>query len=1120
MAYQGIGFTRATRKILESINRFSFYNYLQLFLRYSGFFVLGLIAYLHFVFNNINPDKKIITNWMLFYLGYLFLLEILHRRRFKFYNSIWFVNIRIFSNIVFISWLQYAAPLARGILVFTYIIPFMLTAIFFSRNLKTYILVYILSILGVVLSSMFDFQRSQTVLQIVSNITVLGILLINIRQVFSSVSEEVNNIMKRLQGTLDITEIINEICDGVLMITEADGVFLLIIEPDTQSYVSHKALGIKLTPSFSMTELIKQCSAIQNGKGYENGDIKNAEENYFSKFFIPTPRSILIEPLRGSHGEIIGLILIGNINPDKINFQKKSDFIQFCVSVATIIETSLMYRKARLNFSDRKSVAEELLEAEKEDIIAKVLVENTLHLINKADGTVLHYYESDVNSLIPVAGLTPTETKDLKSWIVTNINSHKQHRKHNLQMGKGIAGNALLQRKLIVSPDVRNDPFFEKHTQNDFVVSLMSAPLIDSDTKSPIGTLSVYSNQKNAFTVEDQATLRSLTEQGVISIMRLRDFEEWRLKGGILKQIFESALEINYEANENIVYEQIVNIAKRILPFGMVRLRVHNSSTDELVSVAAAGYPTDDHFKLIGVHSPLIELEKFLKEEYRVDMSYLIPSSALGWKEYAEKYLYIPNVEKNDTTSWDNYDAFFTPLISPEDGSLIGYLAWDKPESNLTPSKKIIEAVGSFANMASWSIDLMRSSHRYRKLAEQRSFSKSFIASTTAKLAATSDINVMGEIAVNIGQERLNTEACSLYLVDGNELELSHSTYLKNTHYIGRRKKIKAESKGGLSCWVAATLKPLYFNSEIEYQDHTAWAHETDQLKYLKSGVCENILLVPIMSHAENCLGVLSFENKNNNGAIANFSNHDVETAISLAEELGLPLGLAEQLKNVKTLEQQMLEDDLHELKNHYYYGIHALIDTALFWLDKEDFKKAKERLNLLDHHSNTILNELYSLHNSVQSESKYYQIENFREALELLADNLLTLLVNFDANKRERIKIEYEKNIHVPPLLRYAFIRIAAGSLMNSIKHSGFDTNSNITIKIIVKQKDGRIHLIIQDNGQGVNKIQPGYGIRRMRALVRSIKSKGFDTKFSIVSSDKSGTEVKLISSPDSDGV
>ena len=81
--------------------------------------------------------------------------------------------------------------------------------------------------------------------------------------------------------------------------------------------------------------------------------------------------------------------------------------------------------------------------------------------------------------------------------------------------------------------------------------------------------------------------------------------------------------------------------------------------------------------------------------------------------------------------------------------------------------------------MAAWSIDLARA---YGRIREQSGLINSFLSSTIEQLAATRDLRTIGEVAVNIGRDLLHAEACSIYLVDGNELVLTHSTYLKNTH--------------------------------------------------------------------------------------------------------------------------------------------------------------------------------------------------------------------------------------------------------------------------------------------------------------------------------------------------
>ena len=1070
--YEDAGFTRVTSRIQQAVKGFLFHRSLAFFLRFSGFFLFGLIAYLHFFFNEINPDRLAIEAWMLGYLGYLILLEILRHWKFPFYDANWFVMVRIISSLLLLSWLLHAAPLMRGALIFTYLIPLIACMVYFPQNRKMLWLLYAGSLVGLSLATIvWRSEDPLTLGQLLSIAVILGAILVSLRQIFDRLTgmpEILSELLTRLQSTLDLPEMLNQIAEGVSTITGGNNLFVLIVDPEDHSHVSHSMIGLNVSPLFKMEELIRQCNAIQAGTRYETEDLDGSrDKEYFQQFFEPPPRAILVEPIFGSKRKVLGLIMVGSTNPAQFDDAKKRLFWNFVHSISAAVETSLVSHKARLSYLGRKTVTEQLLEAESEAEIMKILVEQASTLIDNIDGIVLHRYVNDLTHLVPQSGVKPSDTGNLSLW-VAHPSESRNPRPSMIHLG--IAGQAILNNTIVAADDVRKHPYFVKNGKEENFISLMSAPIIDPASELPFGALSAHSKQKAAFTAEHQSTLLYLAKQGAISIARVRKSEEWRLKGGIFKEIFESTLQIDYEASEQEVAQQLARIGREILPFGMVRIRLYDPVTRELISVAAAGYPQEDEESLIGRRLPSEELETFLKLDYQVERSFLIPWDAPGWKEFAEKYLYIPKASNTENATWDIYDAFFTPLLS-ESGEPLGFIAWDQPEKGDRPTRRIVEAVGAFASMASWSIDLVRA---YRRIAEQRSLIRSFIAATTDQLVASRDTSVMSEVAVDIGRERLHTEACSLYLAVGNELELTNSTYLKDTAYIHRRKPIKAEVNSGLSSWVAATRKPLYFNAEADYQRHPGWAGETDQLKYLPSGKCKNLLLVPIIGHSQKCLGVLSFENKLGLAAITEFSQADIQAAMNLAEELGLSLGLAEWLKNARQLEEQMLEDDLHELKNQFYFGLQIPSENALYWLRKGDYKNAEAQLEIVGESSVTILDELYGLHNSVQE--KYYEIDDFRTALQLIVDTLLHLAVGKDVSyekKRARIKIDYATEVALTPLLRYAFIRILSGALMNAIRHSGFLDHPRTEIRIKVDQDDGYVRLLVQDNCIGAKNIK-----------------------------------------------
>ena len=360
MAYENAGFTRVTRTMVGAINRRWFYNYIQFFTRYSGFFLLGLITYLHFIFDDIALHKAHIVLWMLSYLSYLAFLEVLRYTRTTFYDSNWFIFIRILSNILLISWLLNAAPLARDIFVFAYLVPFISATVYFPKNLRVQTSVYILSIVGIFISSViFETENPLTFWQILAVAIALGIILINVRRIYTmflNVPEGISDLTKRLHSTININEIVSGICEGVQMISGAEGIFILIVNPGRRTYFLHQLKGLNLNPFFSMNELIQQCNVIQKGESYEKDELQGTiDEEYFKKFFSPPPRSILVEPIRGLEKKVLGLIMVGGMKPAQFDVLTKRFFRHFCVSVATAIETSLAYRKARLGAPTHKS---------------------------------------------------------------------------------------------------------------------------------------------------------------------------------------------------------------------------------------------------------------------------------------------------------------------------------------------------------------------------------------------------------------------------------------------------------------------------------------------------------------------------------------------------------------------------------------------------------------------------------------------------------------------------------------------------------------------------------------------------------------------------------------------
>lgn len=1111
MKFEDVGINKAFGNIFQNINRKWFYNSIQFFIRYSGFFLLLVIVYFHFVFKSLAPQNQEISIWIWIgsYLVYLIFLESLRAIRVKFYDTEWFVFTRVILNIFFVSWILFVAPYARYILSFAYLISYILTIIYFPKKLVMIMLIYIFSIAGLLIAcTLLSQQTPLYIWQVILISIVLFLSLYISREVYvvlSNISDEISEVSKRLQDTHSIAEVVNEIAIRVNMIPGAEDIFVLIIEPEKQSYVWHTLIGLRLKSSISMEDLITQCKVLRKGKSYQNDDIAGTtDELYFEQFFSPPPRSLLVEPIYGLDNKILGLILAGNSKPAHFDTLNKRFFKQICASASPVVESSLLRMKAKVGLVTNKSTLEQFLNAEKESEIVRILIKQSIHEINNSDGCVLHYLDLQTNNLFPVAGAKMTETSDLELW-EENLTQYRQSIKSVMKIGVGIAGQCLLKKEAIYAPDITNHPWFEGSTKTHNFSSLISLPLIDPDHDNVlIGTLSLYSNKKDAFTFEDQAVLESLVFQGAKSISKIREFETWRLNGGPIKKVFESVLNINYDEDEGILYHKIAEIGKNILPFGTVRIRILDESTNELVTRGVAGYPDEDVKELLNNKLSHNKLLQFLLDEYRVERSYLIPSDAPFWKEFADENLYVPQNTLN--SGWNSYDALFTPITSRENRTL-GYIAWDQPENNERPSKRNIEALGAFASMVAWSIDLINAR---RRIQEQNELITSLITSTTEQLSTTGDPKATNEVTVRIARDILNVEGCSLYIAKENELILENSTFLKNTDFIGQRKPIQAVPGGGLTTWVASTMLPLCFKSQDEYQKHPGWTGNRDQVNYLPSKKCNSLLIVPIKGQSQKIIGVITFENKLNDIDNEGFKEIDIKNANYLADKIGIALPLAEQLASLRTRAQDVLEDDLHELKNLFQNGIRSHLQAALRWINKGDMKNSFDELVFLDKNTKTILDELYTLHNTVQR--RYYEIDNFKDALSLLINNLLTRYIRSHNQRKNNIIIDCPDKIDLPPGFRYVLLRIASGALMNAISHSGFLKNPNIEVGIRLREESGHLVMTVYDTGKGATKFKSGYGIDRMNSLIGKLRDKGFNIKLRI-QNQPNGFQVKLIS-------
>jgi two-component sensor histidine kinase len=376
------------------------------------------------------------------------------------------------------------------------------------------------------------------------------------------------------------------------------------------------------------------------------------------------------------------------------------------------------------------------------------------------------------------------------------------------------------------------------------------------------------------------------------------------------------------------------------------------------------------------------------------------------------------------------------------------------------------------------------------------------------KLAQGGDFFSLGEAVVQIGIKLLGAEGCSLYLVRGNEIELTHSSFLSNTEYIGRRKAISTKPRAGLTSWVAATGEILQF-SDGEFRTHAAWAAETDHLQFIPSKFTKSLLIVPVKDLSGTILGVVTLENKITPTGATNFSEEDRDKLKALAVTLAKALRSAGMNISAKEWEHFGLEDDLHDLVNWYHSGVFLWIEAIDEWLNRGDINKVKELMPQLRRHALSTVNELKTIHTNLISAS--LEAYSLHESLSRMVNAWLRRIAP-KYNEEMDVKLTCPVDLEIPIPIRNTIVRIASLAVSNALQHSGIIDDPNVGIKISVDAYEDNIILTVSDNGRGASEFAAGYGMTRMKQLVETLNFRwGSNASLDILAKQNEGVNVRL---------
>lgn len=1101
-----VGASKIARSFLANMDQ-RFAEPVRYFVRYSGIVLLFFVIYL-VTFENFNgQEHNRVIIWGMFYSAYMILLEIFRKQSTELYETSWFRGVRIGANFIAISSLFIIAPAERYLLVFAYFIPILATLVYFSEKKWLKFVVPLLSIIVIYLSGYLTFfglrLGSVEFLVYAFLIVSISILFEYFRRRVYQVSNQITTMAEGLHHTLDLQKLLTDILSKAVGITQAQRGLIIIINPRTKRYIGHVLFNFNLKMGYSIENLAKKCFVLVHGKAFDSPDLTETfnDKTVYNKFFEAQPRSVLAEPLYNRAGQIMGVINVAHNNPGGFEKLSKARLKEFSLQVSNSIENCIEHREVILRESRNKEAGEKFVSADTEDEVIHTLLEEAHQQISHAEKLTLHQYYPLDDSLTPVYTLSLDSTPRLFTWLGPKLKKTDP----DLRLGYGIAGHALELRDTILVNDVEHHPWFVKLSPQEDIKSLLVAPLFDPDEGELYGTLSLESSKIPAFNLDDESALTYLSTEASKAIAKIRDFQAWREQGGALRKILEQISSFDMDASEETICKQITDAAARLLGFKIARIRIRTKE-DELQTIAITGITERTKKKLV-MNLPMRELDPFLKPAFKAESSYLIKRDTPNWNKFVDEYFFKPRRNTRAKSRWDIYDALITPLLDSS-GRSIGILTLDLPNNGTEPNKQLLELIGVFANFASWVIELSRSR---RRLEDQRRRAQSFIDTISQELAKCRDIPAISEVVVQAGAKLLSAEGCSLYLVRGNDIELTHSNYLADIGYIGRRKPISDKPGAGLTSWVVVTGETLRFNGD-SFKQHSAWAGEEDHLKYLNSGICRSLILTPIKDKDEHVIGALTLENKKSVAGSKDFDEDDETRLKRLAGEFARALEVIGLYQDIKEYERTGLAEDIHDLINWHHSGIVSWIEALEPWFEINDYEKVRELVKQLRQHALTFVQELKALHTNFLDKS--LEAPTFKQALE----ETLSVWTNRTTPKYDkrllRITFDCPEDLEVPIKIRNTIIRFASLAFSNALQHSGIIEDPKIEIKLKVRQDYGGLTLAIIDTGRGFDRENNprGFGMDTMRQLEEKINRWGeMKARYQIVTNPNAGTKVLL---------
>ncbi|MGE5463529.1 MAG: GAF domain-containing protein, partial [Syntrophothermus sp.] len=324
------------------------------------------------------------------------------------------------------------------------------------------------------------------------------------------------------------------------------------------------------------------------------------------------------------------------------------------------------------------------------------------------------------------------------------------------------------------------------------------------------------------------------------------------------------------------------------------------------------------------------------------------------------------------------------------------------------------------------------------------------------------DPNTFNQVLVQRTAVMLNAKICSLWLYDRSEKKLklgaNYGVLTKENipeYHINWNAENDQDIEG-LTPWVLIRKRTFYGEQHQDLKDHPAWKGRWDNEQWAKMNFgC--LYAVPLIDVNGDAFGVLKIENDFNQ---PKFDAVDRATFDLMADFIALALEFNSRLR------ADIVYDFFHLLKQPATNAIGALADLRRELKGKRREERISSRLDMLARNLATlrvwILN-VYGLATAQNETPENPQVQvSIRAILAEASKNMQNLFDDFDCNLDQ----VQDVSIRLTHLKRQKVDAILFNILDNSYKYTA-ETGKDI--RAIARCEEGKLILILQDNGRGI---------------------------------------------------